>query len=221
MPCNCSVIALQVLVLPLMSRVDERRLAALLHTGRSRVRLAPSAALPELCGYTGAPSASCGLLLHCLLPAPPAMPHPHARPTWRPHSPAACCPPLRAVGNVPPFGHRRALPVIVDSSVTAFASCYAGGGSDAAEILLSVPELLRATGATVADISLPGRAGGTSSGLPGSLPSSNCDLPPAQAGKAAAATRLEGAAAVAAAALPLPWQPGQTEVTIEGVVAHR
>lgn len=43
----------QVLVLPLEARVDERRLAALLHTGRNRVRLAPAGALPELCGYTG------------------------------------------------------------------------------------------------------------------------------------------------------------------------
>lgn len=128
---------------------------------------------------------------------------------------------LPAVGNVPPFGHRRPLPVIVDSCVTAFANCYAGGGSDTAEILIAVPELLRATGATVADVALPARGTGASAGLAGSPSSSSGGVLPAPADEAAAAAPLEGTGAAAAAALPLPWQPGQTEVAIEGIVAHR
>lgn len=51
-----------VLVLPLEARVDERALAALLHTGRNRVRLAPLDSLVPLCGYTGALHA---VALHC------------------------------------------------------------------------------------------------------------------------------------------------------------
>lgn len=45
----------QVVVLPLAARVDEKRLASLLHTGRNQVRLAPAASLVQLCGYSGAP----------------------------------------------------------------------------------------------------------------------------------------------------------------------
>lgn len=41
-----------VLVLPLAARVDERRLATLLHTGRNQVRMAPAGSLADLCGYT-------------------------------------------------------------------------------------------------------------------------------------------------------------------------
>ena len=151
------------LVLPLAARVDERRLASMLHTERSRVRLAPAASLVPLCGYT--------------------------------------------VGNVPPFGHRSRLPVIVDASVPAFDSCYAGGGSDKAEVLIAVPELLRATGATVADIAVVGsRPSGSSGGGRPSVPVGSA------AGQRAAAD---------AAALPAPWQAGQVDVVLEGVVAQR
>lgn len=109
------------------------------------------------------------------------------------------CDATPAVGTVPPFGHRRQLPVLVDAAITAYATCYAGGGSENAEIFLSVPELLRASAATVADVSKPGAA--------------------APAGEEAAAQRQRAAAA--AAALPMPWQPGQEEVELLGVVAHR
>jgi hypothetical protein len=123
------------------------------------------------------------------------------------------------VGNVPPFGHRTRLPVIIDAAVAAFAHCYAGGGSDAAEIFIAVPELLRAAVATVADISMPAT---TSSGG-GTDPSSNNGS--SQSALAEAAAEQRAAAVAAAAALPLPWHPGaggeEEEVTLEGVVAHK
>ena len=50
---------MQVLVLPLEARVNERQLAALLHTSRSRVKLAPAGALVQLCGYTGGQRCCC------------------------------------------------------------------------------------------------------------------------------------------------------------------
>lgn len=103
------------------------------------------------------------------------------------------------MGTVPPFGHSRQLPVLVDSAITAYATCYAGAGSEDAEIFLEVPELLQASAATVADVSKPGAAA-------------------AEAGEAAP---LRQQAAAAAAALPLPWQPGQEQVELLGVIAHR
>ncbi|KAL4436993.1 hypothetical protein ABPG75_004132 [Micractinium tetrahymenae] len=148
-----------VVVLPLEARADEKRLAALLHTGRNQVRLAPAGSLVQLCGYT--------------------------------------------VGNVPPFGHRRRLPVLVDSAVATYATCYAGGGSDEAEIFLTVPELLRASASTVADISKPSEPAG------------------AAAAAAEEAMTAQQQVAAAAAALPLPWRAGQEQVELCGVIAHR
>lgn len=154
-------------VLPLTARVDDRRLAALLHVGRSRLRMVPAAALQELCGYD--------------------------------------------LGGVPPLGHSPRLPVIVDSSVERYATCYAGGGSERTELLISVAELLRASGATVADIT------SSSSGSSGSGSGSG-DSAAWHSGSGAAAP---GEEAAATATLPLPWQPGAVDVTLEGVVAHR
>ena len=164
---HCTVLPwdLQVLVLPLAARADERALAALLHTSRGRVRLAPEADLQRLCGYRA--------------------------------------------GSVPPFAHRPSLPVIVDSAVLAFERCYAGGGSEEAEVFIGVPELLRAAGAAVADISKPGSgstADSSSDGVNGG----------SDGGGWAAAS------ADAATVLPVPWPAGQAGlVRLEGVVAHR
>lgn len=114
--------------------------------------------------------------------------------------------------------------MIADSAITAYTSCYAGSGADDAEVLVAVPELLRAAAATVADICVPGSAprssssGGLwSSSPPASVPASV----PAPAEEEQAGAQRQEAAATAAAALPLPWQAGQVEVTLEGVVAHR
>ena len=48
-------------------------------------------------------------------------------------------------GGVPPFGHRTAASVLLDSSITALAPgyVYAGGGDDKTMLQLTVEELLR------------------------------------------------------------------------------
>lgn len=204
--------------------------------GRPRRRAAAGGAAahgaqPHAPGAAGEPGAAVRLHRCGRLVAPPPLAA-AARVPSRPlhHQPTS---PTRAVGNVPPFGHRRQLPVIVDTSVTAYTSCYAGGGSEDAELLLAVPELLRAARATVADIcrSGPDSSGSSSTAgtlsSPGSSATSSLDsssagsLPASAAEEDGAACERQEAAAVAAAAMPLPWEPGQVDVTIEGVVAHR
>ena len=193
-----------VLVLPLRHRVNERRLAELLHTSRSRVRLAPTDDLVELCGYTGGSVCGGGILkshtswFHSTLPT-------HFTP-----------PP--AVGNVPPFGHSRRLPVVVDAAVAAHPSgrCCAGGGSEAAELVISLPELLRAAAATVADFSdAPGASStrdvtSSSSGSGGGSSSGSLE------DDELAAADVFGSAA----SLPLPWPQGAHEVSLVGMVAQ-
>ncbi len=55
-----------------------------------------------------------------------------------------------AAGGVPPFGHRTALPVIVDAGILNLRQrhngiIYAGGGDDRTMMKLTVDELLRVT----------------------------------------------------------------------------
>lgn len=127
---------------------------------------------------------------------------------------------------MPPFGHRPRLPVIVDTLVTAHSSVYAGGGADDAEVLVAVPELVRAAGATVADIRGPSGSPSSSAASPprgASLwPTADVALAMPAGHDAAAAPEggLAAADAGAAAALPLPWQPGQVDVELQGVIAH-
>jgi prolyl-tRNA editing enzyme YbaK/EbsC (Cys-tRNA(Pro) deacylase) len=59
-----------------------------------------------------------------------------------------------AAGGVPPFGHRTALPVVVDAGVLNLRArnggvIYAGGGDDRTMMRLTVDELLRVTGGVV------------------------------------------------------------------------
>ena len=61
-------------------------------------------------------------------------------------------------GGVPPFGHRTALPVLVDASILAlrerFAGViYGGGGDDRTMMRLTVDELLRVTQGQVVALS--------------------------------------------------------------------
>ncbi len=53
------------------------------------------------------------------------------------------------VGGVPPFGHRSAIPVLLDRSVLALPVIYGGGGDDRTMLKIETKELLRATAAVV------------------------------------------------------------------------
>ncbi|MFQ5802533.1 MAG: aminoacyl-tRNA deacylase [Candidatus Methylomirabilales bacterium] len=56
------------------------------------------------------------------------------------------------VGGTPPFGHRRALPVLIDQSVLALEEIYAGGGSNDVMLRLRVNDLVQATQGRVVDV---------------------------------------------------------------------
>ena len=58
-----------------------------------------------------------------------------------------------AVGAMPPFGHLRSLPTVVDTrAVLPARIVYAGGGSRAALLEIRTDELLRVTAATLSDL---------------------------------------------------------------------
>jgi prolyl-tRNA editing enzyme YbaK/EbsC (Cys-tRNA(Pro) deacylase) len=64
-----------------------------------------------------------------------------------------------AAGGVPPFGHRTALPVIVDTGILDLRRrydgvIYGGGGDDRTMMKLTVDELLRVTGGEVYRLNL-------------------------------------------------------------------
>jgi Cys-tRNA(Pro)/Cys-tRNA(Cys) deacylase len=56
------------------------------------------------------------------------------------------------VGGISPLGQRRALPTVVDESVDLFEVVYVSGGRRGLDVGLSPADLVRLTGATVADI---------------------------------------------------------------------
>lgn len=67
-------------------------------------------------------------------------------------------------GGVPPFGHRRALPTLLDASVLGLkedsgaidsGAIYGGGGDDQTMLRLTVAELRRAVQPQVAPVSAP------------------------------------------------------------------
>lgn len=64
-----------------------------------------------------------------------------------------------AVGGMPPFGHRRPLPVLVEARVIEQSVVYAGGGSDGAMLRVSPQELLRVTGARLVSLAPADPAG--------------------------------------------------------------
>lgn len=55
-------------------------------------------------------------------------------------------------GGVPPFGHRTAVPALMDEAVTRQAVVYAGGGDDRSLMRITVDELRRVTGAEVVEV---------------------------------------------------------------------
>jgi prolyl-tRNA editing enzyme YbaK/EbsC (Cys-tRNA(Pro) deacylase) len=57
------------------------------------------------------------------------------------------------VGSMPPFGHRRNLPTLVDPAVAALEEIYGGGGDIDAMLRMTAAELLRVTSAEVVAVS--------------------------------------------------------------------
>jgi prolyl-tRNA editing enzyme YbaK/EbsC (Cys-tRNA(Pro) deacylase) len=57
------------------------------------------------------------------------------------------------VGGLPPFGHHRALPTLIDRSVLGRSVVYAGGGSERALLRISPGEIVRASAGEVVDLS--------------------------------------------------------------------
>jgi len=58
-------------------------------------------------------------------------------------------------GAITPFGASRAWPVIVDASALEAETVAIGGGARGLNVHLGSADLVRATGATVADVSIP------------------------------------------------------------------
>ena len=60
-----------------------------------------------------------------------------------------------AIGGVPPFGHERPLPVVVDRDLTAYEVVWAAAGLPDAVFPIAPDDLVRASGGRVADIGVP------------------------------------------------------------------
>lgn len=58
------------------------------------------------------------------------------------------------VGSVPPFGHRRSLPTLIDRPVMQHAEVFAGGGAKRALLRLTSQELQRVSQGELADLSV-------------------------------------------------------------------
>lgn len=60
-------------------------------------------------------------------------------------------------GGISPVGQRRRLPVVIDSSALRHATIFCSGGRRGLEIELAPADLIRVTGATVAEIAAAAR----------------------------------------------------------------
>jgi Cys-tRNA(Pro)/Cys-tRNA(Cys) deacylase len=60
-------------------------------------------------------------------------------------------------GGISPLGHRKRLPVVIDSSALRFGTVYCSAGRRGLEIELAPAGLVRAAAAVVADIAAPAR----------------------------------------------------------------
>ncbi|MFI5608780.1 Cys-tRNA(Pro) deacylase [Amycolatopsis sp. NPDC051903] len=56
------------------------------------------------------------------------------------------------LGGISPLGHRSRLPVVIDSSASAFPTVYCSAGRRGLEVELAPADLVRLTGAVVASI---------------------------------------------------------------------
>ena len=59
------------------------------------------------------------------------------------------------VGGISPLGHRRPMPVYLDSGAAAFATIYVSGGRRGLQVELAPGDLVRLAGATMASIARP------------------------------------------------------------------
>ena len=59
------------------------------------------------------------------------------------------------VGGISPLGHRRPMPVYLDSSAGAFATIFVSGGRRGLQVELAPGDLVRLAGATMAPIARP------------------------------------------------------------------
>ena len=59
-----------------------------------------------------------------------------------------------AIGGVPPLGHARALPALIDRELLRFDTVYAAGGTPHAMFPLLPTDLVRVANGTVADVAL-------------------------------------------------------------------
>ncbi len=57
------------------------------------------------------------------------------------------------VGSMPPFGHHRQLPTLIDTAITELETIFGGGGDINAMLRLTTAELLRITQAEVVSLS--------------------------------------------------------------------
>lgn len=57
-----------------------------------------------------------------------------------------------AVGTVPPFGHRRQLPTLIDPRVLTFDEIFAGGGTHCAMVRLNPQDIVSITQAQIIDL---------------------------------------------------------------------
>jgi Cys-tRNA(Pro)/Cys-tRNA(Cys) deacylase len=58
-------------------------------------------------------------------------------------------------GGISPLGHRRRIPVVIDSSALGFSTVYCSAGRRGLELALAPADLVRAAGAVVAPIAAP------------------------------------------------------------------
>jgi prolyl-tRNA editing enzyme YbaK/EbsC (Cys-tRNA(Pro) deacylase) len=64
-----------------------------------------------------------------------------------------------AIGGVPPIGHARALPVVVDRDLLQYDQVWAAAGTPNSAFAIAPAELVRVTGGRVLDVREDGVAG--------------------------------------------------------------
>jgi len=70
-------------------------------------------------------------------------------------------------GGISPLGHRRRIPVVIDTSALGFPTVYCSAGRRGLEIALAPADLVRAAGAVVAPIAAPRVTSGRGRGAAG------------------------------------------------------